>query len=197
MLWGQRVSLGHKRAVCLQLKSVIPFSVLMDQSASSWLCCRPSTGCWLTAVFRSAAPSPPLGTLQQHSPSGHFHSLALKLLQGACGARGRPCRAIVLGDSGRGLFWRVSEGLSAASLAILRLHPRVSVCRAWGSTDARVPLHPWNPPDPTHGSPHTAQLPPFTDRAGACARRAHRPANPRGLRHQRSPPRPAPQQWIS
>lgn len=90
MLWGQRVSLGHKRAVCLQLKSVTPFSVLMDQSASSWLCCRPSTGCWLTAVFRSAAPSPPLGTLQQHSPSGHFHSLALKLLQGACGARGRP-----------------------------------------------------------------------------------------------------------
>lgn len=131
MLWGQRVSLGHKRAVCLQLQSVTPFSVLMDQSASSWLCCHPSTGCWLTAVFRSAAPSPPpLGTLQQHSPSGHFHSLAPRLLQRACGARGRPCRATVRGDSRRGLFWRVSVGLSAASLAILRLHPRVSVCRA-------------------------------------------------------------------
>lgn len=52
------------------------------------------------------------------------------------------------------------------------------------------PTPPLVPPDPTHGSPHTAQLPPFTDRAGACARRARRPANPRGLRHQPAPPTP-------
>lgn len=52
------------------------------------------------------------------------------------------------------------------------------------------PAPPLEPPDPTHSSPHTAQLPPFTDRAGACARRARQPANPRGSRHQRAPPAP-------
>lgn len=30
MLWSQRLSLRHKRAVCLQLEYVAAFSVLMD-----------------------------------------------------------------------------------------------------------------------------------------------------------------------
>lgn len=199
VFWGQRVSLRYKCAVCLQLKFVVVFFCpnWLVRGTRGSLCCHLMHGSWVTVC----CPLPSMGTFPASQPVLASPQSGRPSSSSGLASRVGPCRAGASCDSGRDLFWRVSVGVSGASLAILRLHPRISVYRA-GGPQVPAPSPTPGAPRPHTRSPHTAQLPPFTDRAGACASRARRPATPpRGrVISARRPPHPAPpraQQWIS
>ena len=149
-----------------------------------WFCCHPQPGCWVTNSCLPVCCSPPVPWAPRKpqpaawAPPQPVAPPPRRGPQQAGGPLSAPAELqvrVVLG------------GVWGASSATVRPHLRTS------SAELRVRRclrHALGAPDATHGSPHTAQLPPFTDCAGACAGWASGPANPRGPRHQHAPSRP-------
>lgn len=185
VFWGQRVSLRYKRAVCLQLKFVVVFFCpsWLVRGTRGYLCCPLMHGSWVTAVFQSAAPFPPWAPSQHRSLPWLLHSRV---------AQAAPASLQVeSGLAERDLFWRVSVKVSRASLAMLRLRPRIPVCRAGGPQVSA--------PSPTPGAPgpHTRSrtLRSFHPLLSAPEHARAAPSPRVRVISARRPPRP--QQWIS
>lgn len=138
------------------------------------LCSHPQPGHWVTC----------LNGLPPHLFSRHLHSPSpllaerFRLFLGRRGPR-RTCRAEGL------LIWAgVFSGGSQWGVGSLPWLPSVHAPEL-PSSGVRRCFRPARRPGTPYTARDTAQLPPFTDRAGACAGRAE-PANLRGPRHQRA-----------